>query len=111
MSGGFFGFDAALPERRDQNQAQPGGSQQRGFAGFTGGAPGNSGAFDMNNAAGEEDLAVYQWGDNIGASMLEGGDDMNDETFGDLGDISASTPSPSFVSVPTKDRANMNVKS
>ena len=31
---------------------------------------------------------MYQWGDSMGQSLLEGGDDMNDQTFGDLGEIS-----------------------
>lgn len=53
----FFGFDAVLPERR-------------------------------NDGAAEEDIAVYTWGteayDDLGAQLIEGGDEANDETFGDM---------------------------
>ena len=84
MSGGFFGFDAALPERRDANPRP----------GFTGFQPASAhDTFGLNNAGAEEDLAVYQWGD-VGGSLLEGGDEMNDETFGDggaVGEYSKST--------------------
>lgn len=38
-----------------------------------------------------EDLAVYTWGedsyDGLGDSLLEGGDDLNDETFGGSGPV------------------------
>ncbi|KAJ9094120.1 hypothetical protein QFC19_008072 [Naganishia cerealis] len=55
----FFGFDAVLPERR-------GG----------------------NGAGAEEDIAVYTWGaegfDDLGGQLVEGGDEANDETFGDM---------------------------
>lgn len=68
---GFFGFDSALPERRDAPE-------------------------QFTQAGAEEDLAVYTWGeegyDGLGNALLEGGDDMNDETFGDdvgtIGEIS-----------------------
>lgn len=68
---GFFGFDAALPERRNQlNQQQ--------FSGFQ---PSNTAqTFPLGGAGEEEDLAVYNWGDS--ANLLDGGDDLNDETFG-----------------------------
>jgi hypothetical protein len=49
----FFGFDAVLPERR-------------------------------NDGAAEEDIAVYTWGDDLGGQLIEGGDEANDETFGDM---------------------------
>ena len=39
----------------------------------------------------EEDVAVYTWGeegyDGLGDALDEGGDDLNDETFGDTGRI------------------------
>jgi DNA topoisomerase 2-associated protein PAT1 len=64
---GFFGFDSALPERRDAP-----------FQDFTN---------PIDGAGAEEDLAVYTWGeegyDGLGNALLEGGDDLNDETFGD----------------------------
>ena len=78
----FFGFDSALPERRDlPGQA---GQGQTGF-----GFQGNT-ANQAFGAGEDEDLAVYTWGQDNGASLLEGGDDMNDETFGDVGPISES---------------------
>jgi DNA topoisomerase 2-associated protein PAT1 len=79
----FFGFDSALPERRDL----PGQAGQ-GQAGF--GFQGNT-ANQAFGAGEDEDLAVYTWGQDNGASLLEGGDDMNDETFGDVGPISESS--------------------
>ena len=60
----FFGFDAVLPERR-------------------------------NDGAAEEDIAVYTWGteayDDLGAQLIEGGDEANDETFGDMPISESST--------------------
>ena len=39
----------------------------------------------------EEDLAVYTWGedsyDGLGDALQEGGDDLNDETFGSVGTV------------------------
>lgn len=36
----------------------------------------------------EEDIAVYTWGTeeygDLGAQLVEGGDEANDETFGDM---------------------------
>lgn len=62
----FFGFDATLPERRDD-----------GFG----------------DKAGAEDVAVYTWGteayDGLGDQLQEQGDDTNDLTFGG-GDIGQS---------------------
>ena len=81
MSGGFFGFDASLPERRD---APP---PRQAFGGFQQTTADDT--FGLNNAGAEEDLAVYQWGD-VGGSLLEGGDEMNDETFGDTGAVGES---------------------
>jgi DNA topoisomerase 2-associated protein PAT1 len=42
----------------------------------------------------QEDLAVYTWGedsyDGLGDALQEGGDDLNDETFGGTGDVGES---------------------
>lgn len=80
--GGFFGFDSALPERRDQRQDQSRNQQFQGFQSTnldqTFGVTSNQGE--------EEDLAVYTWGQ--GGDLLDGNDDLNDETFGDFGDTS-----------------------
>lgn len=39
----------------------------------------------------DEDLAVYTWGedsyDGLGDALQEGGDDLNDETFGSVGAV------------------------
>ena len=39
----------------------------------------------------KEDVAVYTWGeenyDGLGDELQEGGDELNDETFGSLGNI------------------------
>ena len=41
-----------------------------------------------------EDLAVYTWGedsyDDLGDALVEGGDDLNDETFGGTGEVGGS---------------------
>jgi DNA topoisomerase 2-associated protein PAT1 len=80
MSGGFFGFETALPERAHR---QPGNAGQS-FGGFQASDP--DAAFALTSHRGEEeDLAVYTWGQ--GGSLLEGNDENNDETFGDLGEI------------------------
>ncbi len=77
---GFFGFDAVLPERRAAAD-DPGGARY--------------GAQDDPFGAGAtEDIAVYTWGtedydDGLGKALMEGGDDLNDLTFGD-GPISES---------------------
>ena len=72
----FFGFSTELPERRG-----PSTSRQQ-FNGFTGNDTDQM--FGLSGAGEEEDLAVYTWGD--GGNLLDGGDDMNDETFGGAGD-------------------------
>ncbi|CAK9786062.1 hypothetical protein CC85DRAFT_314251 [Cutaneotrichosporon oleaginosum] len=82
----FFGFDTALPD--DPRAKGP------GFH-----AHANTDAFNLGGAGVEEDLAVYQWGEGD-ASLLEGGDELNDETFGDFDDIAAdfnfsAAPAPS----------------
>jgi DNA topoisomerase 2-associated protein PAT1 len=87
----FFGFDSALPERRDgpgQGQGRPQQDYGRGQGQF---ATNNDTAFGLSGGAGEEeDLAVYTWGENMGGGLLEGGDDFNDETFGDVGNFGKS---------------------
>jgi DNA topoisomerase 2-associated protein PAT1 len=39
----------------------------------------------------QEDLAVYTWGedsyDGLGDALLEGGDELNDETFGGIDEV------------------------
>ena len=39
----------------------------------------------------QEDLAVYTWGevsyDGLGDALLEGGDELNDETFGGIEEV------------------------
>ncbi|OCF78624.1 DNA topoisomerase 2-associated protein PAT1 [Kwoniella mangroviensis CBS 8886] len=82
---GFFGFDTSLPERGGQRG--PGGGQQH-FSGFQ--ASNVDETFALGGAGEEEDLAVYTWGEGGmgGGGLLEGGDELNDETFGDdLGEI------------------------
>jgi DNA topoisomerase 2-associated protein PAT1 len=93
----FFGFDTSLPERRSgdgrpglhqlprqaQGQRQP---QAQAFGGFQASNPDQT--FGLPGAGEEEDLAVYTWGEGIGGGLLEGNDEMNDETFGDVGEIS-----------------------
>ena len=74
---GFFGFSTELPERR-------GSSSSQRFPGFPQNNADQSVAF---NGAEEEDLAVYDWEDGMNGNLLEGGDDLNDETFGGLGDV------------------------
>ena len=52
---------------------------------------------------GDDDLPVLTWGeesyDGLGDALQEGGDELNDETFGDVGQvgeaITASLPGPS----------------
>ena len=80
---GFFGFDTQLPERRD-----PAGARQQ-FAGFQ--ASNTDHTFALSGAGEEEDLAVYNWGDATQGNLLEGGDDLNDETFGGSGQVGEST--------------------
>ncbi|WWC72563.1 uncharacterized protein I206_106525 [Kwoniella pini CBS 10737] len=91
---GFFGFDTSLPERGAQNQGKP--QQQQGFSGFQ--VPGTNDAFALGGAGEEEDLAVYTWGESTGGGLLEGGDEMNDETFGD--DLGGITNNFQFSSQP-----------
>jgi DNA topoisomerase 2-associated protein PAT1 len=80
----FFGFDTNLPEHRGSQKQQ----SRPGFA--TNDSTSFGQGFQQPNAGEEEDLAVYNWGDGGATNLLEGGDDMNDETFGDVGDVGES---------------------
>ncbi|WWC65060.1 uncharacterized protein I303_107674 [Kwoniella dejecticola CBS 10117] len=83
---GFFGFDTSLPGRGAAGQGQ-GRNQQQNTSGFPASAADD--AFALGGAGEEEDLAVYTWGEGMGGGLMEGGDEMNDETFGDdLGAVS-----------------------
>lgn len=48
-----------------------------------------------------EDLAVYTWGedsyDGLGDALQEGGDELNDETFGGTGVVGQSNPHRSRI--------------
>lgn len=63
----FFGFDNNDAIERDRNARRNGASTS------------------------DEDIAVYNWGaedyDGLGNALQEGGDDMNDETFGGTGPV------------------------
>jgi len=87
---GFFGFDSALPERRDQVPHQQSNRQQQPFGGFQASNVDQSFGLGNGNQGEDEDLAVYTWGQSGG--LMEGGDDMNDETFGDFGDVGECCP-------------------
>lgn len=80
---GFFGFDTALPERKDALHPQ------QGF-GFQPSNANETFALTGVGAGEEEDLAVYTWGENYDDALLDGGDDFNDETFGGVGDVGKS---------------------
>lgn len=77
----FFGFDTGMPgdPRAKQGQQHPQHGQQSQFA-----SRADQDTFGSFDRAGEEDLAVYNWGEG---GLLETGDDFNDETFGDTGDF------------------------
>ncbi|GAB7346798.1 hypothetical protein MBLNU459_g1896t1 [Dothideomycetes sp. NU459] len=78
----FFGFDTALPRDRSQQaqqaqQAQPRNSQQGFFS--------QQDAFASlsRDAAGEEKILNFEdTFDGLGDQLEEGGDDLNDDTFG-----------------------------
>ena len=50
-------------------------------------------AFLNGTSTADEDIAVYNWGsedyDGLGNVLQEGGDDLNDETFGGTGPVGA----------------------
>jgi DNA topoisomerase 2-associated protein PAT1 len=83
----FFGFDTTLPQHKGSSQQQQQRPQQAqsGFATNDNSTFGQG--FNTQNAVDEDDLAVYNWGEGAPTNLLEGGDEMNDETFGDIGDI------------------------
>lgn len=81
----FFGFDTALPDDPRAAQGKPAASGP----GFHAHADTDAFNVGLGGAGVEEDLAVYNWGEGD-ASLLEGGDDLNDETFGNLDDIGMS---------------------
>jgi hypothetical protein len=77
----FFGFDTTLPEHKGQQQQQPHQQQQQPkFA--TNDSTSFGGGFPQQE---EDDLATFTWGEGASTNLLEGGDEMNDETFGDSG--------------------------
>lgn len=71
VSMSFFGFETSNLEQ-DKKKFLEGGHQET------------------------EDLAVYTWGeesyDGLGDALLEGGDELNDETFGGTGAVGQSKP-------------------
>ncbi|EIW69918.1 hypothetical protein TREMEDRAFT_71451 [Tremella mesenterica DSM 1558] len=75
MSGGFFGFDSALPERRNDSSSQ----SKPPFPGFQ--ADHVDQAFGIGQGA-EEDVAVYTWGQGLDDALRDAHDDFNHETFG-----------------------------
>lgn len=52
--------------------------------------------FLAGEAKADEDIAVYNWGeqdyDGLGDVLQEGGDDLNDETFGGSGPVGKLLP-------------------
>lgn len=78
----FFGFDTSLPPQQ--------GQQDRSRPAFaTNDSTSFGHGFAGQNAGQEEDLAVYNWGEG-GDNLLEGRDEFNDTTFGDVGDAGES---------------------
>lgn len=67
----FFGFETSNLEQDRKRFLEAGGLQE------------------------SEDLAVYTWGeesyDGLGDALLEGGDELNDETFGGTGSVGQFT--------------------
>lgn len=82
----FFGFDTGLP---GDPRAQPKPAQAG--PGFHAHADTDAFNAGLGGAGVEEDLAVYNWGEGD-TSLLEGGDDLNDETFGNFDDIGMHNP-------------------
>ena len=76
----FFGFDTTLPEHKGQQQQPQQQQQQPRFA--TNDSTSFGGGFPQQE---EDDLATFTWGEGASTNLLEGGDEMNDETFGDSG--------------------------
>lgn len=71
VSMSFFGFETSNLEQDRKRFLEAGGLQE------------------------SEDLAVYTWGeesyDGLGDALLEGGDELNDETFGGTGSVGQFT--------------------
>lgn len=78
----FFGFDTTLPEHKGQQQQQPQQHQQQQPRFATNDSTSFGGGFPQQE---EDDLATFTWGEGASTNLLEGGDEMNDETFGDSG--------------------------
>jgi len=57
----------------------------------------------------QEDLAVYTWGedsyDGLGDALLEGGDELNDETFGGTGEVGKFLSSNRSISLTYDEQA------
>jgi len=57
----------------------------------------------------QEDLAVYTWGedsyDELGDALLEGGDELNDETFGGTGEVGKFLSSNHSISLTHDEQA------
>lgn len=85
----FFGFDTTMPQRRGQQQQPQHQQQQQNQSRF---ATNDSTSFGHGFPAQqeEEDLATFTWGEGASTNLLEGGDEYNDETFGDVGDVGMS---------------------
>ena len=82
----FFGFDTSLPGHKGQQQQQPQQQKQSRFA------TNDTTSFGQGFPAQQEedDLATFTWGEGAATNLLEGGDELNDETFGDVGDVGKS---------------------
>ena len=89
----FFGFDTTLPEHKgQQSQSQQQQQHQQSRPGFaTNDSTSFGHGFSSQNGGEEDDLAVYNWGEGAATNLLEGGDELNDETFGDVGDVGMSS--------------------
>lgn len=86
----FFGFDTTLPQHKGQQQEIQRSQQQQQqkqsrFA--TNDSTSFGGGFPEQE---EDDLATFTWGEGASTNLLEGGDEFNDETFGDAGDVGMS---------------------
>ncbi|KAF2226774.1 topoisomerase II-associated protein PAT1 [Elsinoe ampelina] len=74
----FFGFDTTLPRDRGQQDAPRGffDNRQDPFAGYS------------NQAGDQEEILDFdETYDGLGDGLLETGDDLNDDTFGDSGKV------------------------
>jgi hypothetical protein len=82
----FFGFDTTLPEHRGQQQQRQPQQQQQKQSRF---ATNDSTSFGHGfpEQQDEDDLATFTWGEGASTNLLEGGDELNDETFGGGGNV------------------------